>query len=54
MGHGFGDRELGRSHVAHEFRGHHFHGLYGWWPYCYNDCTGPYYDDYSSCDAYGG
>jgi hypothetical protein len=28
------------SHVAHDFRDHHFRGRYGRWPQCgYNHCT---------------
>jgi hypothetical protein len=53
--HGFAtSRGLGHSHVAHDFRDHHYRGRYGWWPqYGYNDCAWPYYY-YNSCYAYGG
>src|ERR1700746_1251211 len=53
--HGFAtSRGLGHSHVAHDYRDHHYRGRYGLWPqYGYNNCTWPYYN-YNSCYAYGG
>jgi hypothetical protein len=52
MGLGLHDRGVGRGHVAHDFRSHHFRGVYGWGPY--NDCSLPYSYDYNNCYAYGG